>query len=485
MSLARPSEAFLPDDASLRAFCDLLGARTGLQVRSKDLSHTADILARRCRTLKTSVPEYLKHLLSQRDDQGEWTLLLPLLTNGESYFERDKGQFELLRTKILPELIERRRATGENVLRLWSAGCSTGEEAYSLAMTVDSVLPSGWSAAIMGTDINLKSLQKARVATYGAWSFRGVAPATLGTYFRPTEGGQQIVPSLRRQVTFEFCNLSAPNWPDPKRGIHDLDLILCRNVLIYFQRPVVADVLSRFVRTLRPGGILMTGHAELHDQNLSALRTRLFAESAVYQKTEETNGVPIATSSPLPVEVSRPLKTKIALTPSSRLSPLRPSTFVKSVSSSQPVSSEPAPKQKTVQNWGEKARLHANRAEYEKALDCCQRAIQADATCADAYLVWAQICEEQGQGNEAKNLLRKVIYLTPSHVEAYAELAAIYEREGENVRARQMRVTGLEILLALPSSVLTPQRNALLHHLQDELGDGHVSSTATTQGVRK
>ncbi|RYD89144.1 MAG: chemotaxis protein CheR, partial [Sphingobacteriales bacterium] len=154
-------------DTLLGEFCDLLSTRTGLQVREKDRSMVSHTLLARCDVLRLSPDRYLHKLRIDQVDGPEWTLLMPQLTNGESYFERDKGQFALIRNTILPDLIERKRARNEHSLRLWSAGCSTGEEVYSLAMATEAVLPPGWKATVLGTDINAFALQKARRGVYG------------------------------------------------------------------------------------------------------------------------------------------------------------------------------------------------------------------------------------------------------------------------------------------------------------------------------
>ncbi|BCM92582.1 chemotaxis protein methyltransferase [Abditibacteriota bacterium] len=471
------------DDASLQAFCELLGARTGLQVRDKDRASVARALADRCEALRMTATAYLQKLRIDKVDGVEWVHLMPLLTNGESYFERDKGQFTLIRDTILPELIERRRGTGDQTLRLWSAGCSTGEEVYSLAMATEAVLMRGWKATILGTDINAEALKKARRGVYGAWSFRGVETATRDHFFRAVPGGFEVAASLRGRVTFEFCNLSADDWPDTERGIADIDLIVCRNVLIYFQRAVVAGVLSRFARTLRPGGFLLTGHAELHDQSVAPLKARLFPASAAYQKEGEAPSSIVPPHPPGFTGVTTPLFRPVTprLTPTGTGSLLTNEQTVKTPtlrpSISRPSASPPiASKPKTADEWCALAQRHADSGRYNEAVECCRNAIGIDPSRADAYLLWAQIAEEREQLIEAKELLKKVIYLTPEQAEAYVQLAAIYEREGNTARARQMRVSALKLL----QSLAAPSENdtELKRHVQELLGEGDNSTSS-------
>ena len=460
MSPSRSVFAASLDDAVLEECFDLIGARTGLQVRAKDRALVARALSARFEALKISAPDFVQILRNQKTGEGEWALLMPTLTNGESYFQRDKGQFELLRTTIVPELIERRREAGQHTLRLWSAGCSTGEEAYSLAMTVEPLLPRAWNLLVLGTDINSEALQKAKRAVYGSWSFRGVEDTTRDVYFRPLGGGFEVAPALRERVLFEFCNLSANDWPDASRGIADMDLILCRNVLIYFAREAVAGVVERFARTLRPGGCLLTGHAELHDQNVAPLRARLFPESAVYQK-EMAIGTKSVVALPTP--------------PRSTATGLQPLGSVALSSGIQPRTA-PARTAKTAAQWCEEARVFADGGQSEAAIACCRGAIDVDPSCLSAYLLWARVEEEAGRLSQTKELLKKVIYLAPSHPEAYLELGVLYEREGDAGRARQMRVSALELLRHLPPDhTLLSQRASvreLISYVQNLLSRG-------------
>ena len=151
----------------LSRFLPLLSARTGLHVREKDRPSLERALETRIRESSLSHSDYIRTLELDASLTGEWKVLLPRLTNGESYFLRDKGQITLLRDHLLPELIERRKK--QKSLRLWSAGCSTGEEAYSLAMLISELLPrrSDWNVAVLGTDINEESLARARRGVYG------------------------------------------------------------------------------------------------------------------------------------------------------------------------------------------------------------------------------------------------------------------------------------------------------------------------------
>ncbi|TAN58870.1 MAG: chemotaxis protein CheR, partial [Rhodospirillales bacterium] len=177
--------------------------------------------------------------------------------SGETYFFRDQGQIDLLRLRLLPELIRRRQDTKQ--LSLWSAGCASGEEAYSLAMLVDMLLPErdGWDIKILGNDIDQTALAKARRGLYGQWSFRMVPPALHQRYFQQRGDRWVLDERIRRMVSFRALDLI--EGPYPGGDLRDMDLILCRNVFIYFNPGAVKGVADKLSATLSEGGYLLTG----------------------------------------------------------------------------------------------------------------------------------------------------------------------------------------------------------------------------------
>jgi chemotaxis protein methyltransferase CheR len=185
------------------------------------------------------------------------------LTVGETHFFRNRPQFEALERHILPEVIERRRATRR--LRLWSAACSTGEEPYSLAMLVDRLLPdrSGWDVRILATDINRAALERARRGRYGAWSFREVPAEVASSFFVRRDGTFEVAGRIREAVTFAHLNLADDCWPSAATHTVELDLILCRNVLIYFGEDLTRRVAAKLHGALADGGWLLVAPAEL------------------------------------------------------------------------------------------------------------------------------------------------------------------------------------------------------------------------------
>lgn len=198
--------------------------------------------------------------------------LADVLTVSETYFFRDPACFEQLATGVLQPLICRRRAAGHRYLRLWSAGCATGEEAYSLAMTVDRLLDDAedWHITVMGTDLNTESLAKAHAGVYGAWSFRQSVDDYRSHYFSPEpaevvadQAGRtrfwRIRSEVAARVRFFELNLANPVYPDVGRELADVDVILCRNVLMYLSPAQALAVLGRLTQCLASDGVLLVG----------------------------------------------------------------------------------------------------------------------------------------------------------------------------------------------------------------------------------
>ena len=207
---------------------------------------------------------YLALLEADPARTGEWDALVGELTIGETFFFRYSQQFQALRDRLLPEVIARNAATRS--LRLWSAGCATGAEAYSLAALVRAALGerlSEWRITILGTDINRAFLAQARRGEFSEWALRDVAPADRAAVVEPGQGGWRVPPELRGMVEFRHHNLmDLPSEPAPGDRLADFDIILCRNVMIYFDQPTLTALAPKLARRLVEHGWLLIGHAE-------------------------------------------------------------------------------------------------------------------------------------------------------------------------------------------------------------------------------
>ncbi|NEQ55718.1 MAG: protein-glutamate O-methyltransferase CheR [Leptolyngbya sp. SIO3F4] len=269
-----------------QAFADLIADRIGLTLRKNDQTNFQDFISNRLSVIGFDVPEKYYLLLNENTARSyhEWELLILAITNTESFFFRDQGQFNLLKNYILPTLIEQK--SRKKSLRICSAGCSTGEEPYSLAILLTELIPDlkAWDLKILGIDINSTAIEKARAGLYRPWSFRGVDRAVQSHFFSLTDNDYQINDAIQKMVDFKVVNLIDSSFLDPTLNLKDMDLILCRNVFIYFSDSAIEKTLNKFYDALCPLGYLLVGHAELHNQRSNKLHTKIFNESIAYQR---------------------------------------------------------------------------------------------------------------------------------------------------------------------------------------------------------
>ncbi|MBT5828590.1 MAG: protein-glutamate O-methyltransferase CheR [Candidatus Latescibacteria bacterium] len=217
--------------------------------------------------------------------RNEIEILSGYFTVGETYFFRDQRGFELLEGVILPALIHARLGKQQQ-LKIWSAGCSTGEEPYSLAILLSRMINlADWDVTILGTDINPMSLEKASQGVYTSWSFRGGSPEIQQQYFRETLAGHfEIIPRIKDMVTFSTLNLMDNLYPSMMNNTWDVDVILCRNVLMYFSPACAKKVAHKFFQTLVNGGCLLVSPVEVSKDVFQGFAERHSPKGTLYQK---------------------------------------------------------------------------------------------------------------------------------------------------------------------------------------------------------
>ncbi len=216
----------------------------------------------------------------------ELSSLLDSVTINETSFFRNMPQFEILREKVLPELIGRKRRTGDYNLILWSAGCATGEEPYSMAIETLEAIPDSthWNIKIIAADISLRCLEIAQSGIYNKEKLRDIPEKYLRKYFICLDDFYKVRDDVKRLVIFDYHNLKHEN------GMTDIDVIFCRNVMIYFDFEEQKRIVSRFKRILNKGGYLFLGHAEsLHGISNGDFKFIYWNKGATYQKVEEVH----------------------------------------------------------------------------------------------------------------------------------------------------------------------------------------------------
>lgn len=244
-------------------------------------------LARRLSALSlNNFREYYHFLKYDRNKDQEMMDIMDVLTTNETYFFRESFQLSAFTDEVVPELIRVKSARGDRTLRIWSAGCSTGEEPYTIAMLLrDMPGLRGWKIEIIGTDISQRVLQHARRGVYTKSSFRATEERYIKRFFYEYDGGLKVTDDIREMVTISHLNLF-----DKIRMmmLGKMDLIFCRNVIIYFDLAAKKKVVEEFHRSLNDGGFLLLGHSESLMNVTTLFTLRHFKNDMIYQKPERS-----------------------------------------------------------------------------------------------------------------------------------------------------------------------------------------------------
>jgi chemotaxis protein methyltransferase CheR len=393
----------------------------------------------RCESLEQAVRQVMRDRRLQHVSEFEqqlasgalpWEPLIAQMTVGETYFFRDREHFEFLSNVVLPELAQRRGSQYRP--RVWSAGCASGEEPYSLAMTLDDQGKLD-GAFVLGTDLNRAALARARAGRYKKWSLRGLEPRWLEKYFEWAQAEVVLSPRLRDQVTLQELNLSGTSYPSAVTCTFAMDFILCRNVLIYLSASAILDVARRMFECLSPGGFLITGPSDplLADPRFEIVNV---PAGVAYRR-------PLA--APLPKRPST-----IPPFPGLRQAPRSPSW--------------PAPPREAATNRApgapslrEQARAAEERGAHQELVRLlraqpgeawlavltvqalcngapiavadseCRAALATHSMCADLHHLHALILLDLGRASEASSALRRAIYLNSSLAIAHFTLGSV------------------------------------------------------------
>jgi chemotaxis protein methyltransferase CheR len=246
-------------DSEFKQFSELIYGECGVHISLDKRLFLESRLKKRMDELGIeSGREYFAFVTSTRNKFHELPTLLDALMICETSFFRNSPQFELFKQAVLPEIIARKEQIGSRLLRVWSAGCSTGQEPYSAAITLLEALgnPEAWTLRVFASDLSFTALERAQSGIYKPDHMKNITPPLLNKYFHQENGSFAIKESAKRLVTFDYHNLKNDN------GLRNLDVIFCRNVMIYFDREEQQRLVDRFANCLVPGGYLFIGHAE-------------------------------------------------------------------------------------------------------------------------------------------------------------------------------------------------------------------------------
>lgn len=391
-------------------------------------------------------------------DKERLETLAAYLTVGETYFFRNKADFDAIENTILPALAAGKTGNDGNV-RIWSAGCATGEEPYSIAMLLDKCAPAlnGRGVSILAVDINPGALRSAGRGVYGEWSFREVPTDIRDIYFTKTRGNKlALLPRIKKMVDFSYLNLVEDSYPSLLTATNAMDLILCRNVLMYFRADLAEAVLRKFQASLKDGGWLILGPAEgplTFRSPIPGLKAAQIPGVTIYRKSGGPQPVYQHVYPPLyPTGTQAPALSAAAVTEARP--PLPPAP---------PAAPEKRPLEEAETLYGlgfypeaeEKleallaagprnaaallllARVRANLGRLVEAERLCAKAIKAGKLYPPAHYLLGNIFLEEGREDEAALSFRRAIYLAPDHIPALLALGNLFLRRGASARARR------------------------------------------------
>jgi chemotaxis protein methyltransferase CheR len=381
-------------------------------------------------------------------------ILASHLTIGETYFFRENESLEVFEQRIVPELL-RSRHDGEQRLRIWSAGCSTGEEPYSIAMLLDGLIPDRdtWNVTILATDINPHFLRKAAEGIYGEWSFRGTPAVIRQRYFSKRKDGRfELHPRIRSKVSFSYLNLATDAYPSLVNNTNSMDVIFCRNVLMYFSEERTREVTRKFYRSLVPGGWLIVSGTETANALFPSFSAVHLPGAVLYRK-------PGGAEEPKPVEPAT-----LPLEPPPPSAPPRPVVAVATE-----IAEEPATRPASGHLLLDKARQCANEGKLADAAAWCEQAISIEKMNPAQHYLLATIRQEQGEAEAAIQSLKRALYLDPTFALAHFGLANIELSMGRQRQARRHFANALAALGGHAHDEVLPESEGLTAGRLDEI----------------
>ncbi len=393
------SEGSFPKDITPSQFerlRDLIHTASGINVDDDRLDALRiSLLARGTRLGCPDLEDYLRVLATDRRELDE---LLELVTINETSFFRFPQQFDALRSVVLPELLTRAEREGRR-LRIWSAGCSTGEEAYSIAMALaDAGVSAAGRAVVLGTDVSTRALEAARAGIYGRRAVVNVPAEVLAHHFEEVDGGYQVRPCVTMLVEFRQHNLVSDLGPEG--APEPWDAIFCRNVTIYFRLESTERVIARFFDALVPGGYLFIGHSETLAPFDTGFEVAEVGGVYLYRKPLDS----AADTAPTGPRTRSPASA----------APRRP------VADARPA---------TVPALLDEAHRYADAGDLRAAAAACERALEADPLLVGARYLLAVVRQRQGSTERALDEFRRTVYTDPDFALAHLSMANIHKAE--------------------------------------------------------
>jgi len=413
--------------------------------------------------------------------------LVEYVTIGETHFFRDKKFFHALEDKILPELIRAGRSS-QRTLRIWSAGCATGEEPYSIAILIQKLIPdlSSWQIDLVGTDVNREFLRKAAEGIYNQWSFRGVSQPIQRAYFHKNGDGYSILPAIKQMVRFFEFNLNQDIHPFLNENMGNWDMILCRNVLMYFAPEGQQKVLDNLAGRLAEHGLIIVSPAELSIVNTQSLVSETIQGVVVHKKVTPHRASGLGTRDliniwavqALPEPVTQPADLDLTNEPPARFPVITPEPeevekptetlyqralglfrqgayedVIEILSSCPEINDAP---EKSAPIMALVAHTYANQRKLEQALHWTQQIIASDKLNAEAHYLEGIILQEKDDLKGALLSIKRALFLDPDFVVAHFALGNLAMRRGRPKDSQRHFITALDILAMFPETHVLP-----------------------------
>jgi chemotaxis protein methyltransferase CheR len=490
-------------DAELSRLNELVARHMGLHFpreRWPDLERGLCAAAEEC-GCHHDVEGYLQRLLSPVWTQDQMEILAAHLTIGETYFFREKRSLEILQERIVPELMRAHASRGRQI-RIWSAGCATGEEPYSIAIVLSQLMAGlkHWDVEILATDINTKSLHKASEGIYSSWSFRGTPPWVRRTCFETAANDRCAIHSaFKKMVRFAALNLTDDHYAPLSDCAGGLDVIFCRNVLMYFTPMGMRKVIRQRYRYLAPDGWLIVSPTETSHELFFEFTTVNLGDVTLYRKS------PASMDAPLALPVGDVVSSSIALPESTVQATVPLRTYdceitqeskdkeADSVSAGLPVDVPLSQNGRDAQAMFLLARTYADQGKLAEGLAWCDKAIAADKMAARAHYLRATILQEQSSIAEAIIALKHAVYAEPQFVLGHFALGNLTLKHGRHKESQKHFENVLLLLARYGPEDIVPESDGLpagrliemavmLSNLKTSASAGELTRTAKQVG---
>jgi len=430
-----------PDYTRLK---DQLIQSTGLAYYAERDRDLAERVERRLSALGLSdCGSYLSVLGDGERGVHELDALIAELTIGETYFLRHREQFDALLGVVLPDVMERNRSSRR--IRIWSAGCATGAEPYSVAMLLRQELGAqlaGWEVSILATDVNRRFLAHAREGRFEEWALRGTDPGFRQSFFRQEGKFWVVLPEHKEWVGFQYHNLVKHPFPSLVNNLSAFDAILCRNVMIYFSRAAMRSIVVRFRECLVEGGWLVVGHAEPEIEAFRDFRMVSAPGVTLYQKPggSRESGEATLFAETWPAIISAPACEEMpgGAAPLGRGWP--PGQPVETLyEPAEPAGGPAAAQGGRPTNHLAQVRELADRGDWERAVAGCREILSHGGLDPAVHYYYALVLEQMGHLEEAEQSLRRALYLDRSAALPHYHLGLLLQKRDPQQAARAFK----------------------------------------------